>query len=140
MDARGGNQISPFENRVDIFVKTLAAAAERTGVRRSTSRKRFERPHVDANQLLGVDAHEVGQGAIDAKNIVLLVVDHYEVTDRVEDFQPMAVGLLHAGKKTGVLESDAGVAGDGAQQLLIFAARRSAPVGETKNADLFPRG
>jgi len=33
-------------------------------------RKRFERPHVDANQLIGGDADKIRQGPIDAKNVL----------------------------------------------------------------------
>src|ERR1039458_6221404 len=77
-----------------VFVETLAGAAEGTGERRSAGRKRFERPHVDADQLVGSDTDEISQGAIDAENIVLLVVDHDEVADGIEDFQPVAVGLV----------------------------------------------
>jgi len=122
-----------------VFVETFAGAAEGTGERRRAGGKSFERPHVDADQLFGRDADEVSQGAIDAENIVLLVMDHDEVADGIEDFQPVAVGLVHAGKQEGVLESDAGMAGDGAQQLAIFDGGRGATVGETENADEFAR-
>ena len=123
-----------------VFVEPLATAAERTGVRRSAGGKGVERAHVDADQLLGCDTDEVREGAIDAENVVLLVVDDDEVADRVEHFHPVAVGLLHAGEQAGVLERDAGVPGDGAQQLVFFDGGRGAAVGETKHADQFPRG
>ena len=84
-----------------VFVETFAGAAEGTGERRRAGGKSFERPHVDADQLFGRDADEIGQGAIDAENIVLLVVDHDEVADGIEDFQPVAVGLVHAGEQDG---------------------------------------
>ena len=122
-----------------IFVETLAAAAEGAGVRRSAGGKGFERPHVDADQLVGSDADKIGQRAIDAENVVLLVVDHDEIADGIEDFQPVAVGLLHAREQAGILERDAGMAGDGAQQLVIFDGGRGAAVGETENADKFAR-
>ena len=123
-----------------VFVETVAAAAEGTGVGRSAGGKGIERPHVDADQLVGGDADEIGEGAIDAKNVVLLVVDDDEVADGIENFQPVAVGLLHAGEEAGILERDAGMAGDGAQQLLIFDGGRDAAIGETKHADQFTRG
>jgi hypothetical protein len=109
MNARGGNQVGAFEDGMHIFVETLAGAAEGTGVRRSAGGKGFERPHVDADQLVGSDADEIGQRAIDAENVVLLVVDHDEVADGIEDFQPVAVGLLHASEQAGILERDAGM-------------------------------
>ena len=77
-----------------VFVETVAAVAEGAGVRRSARGKRFERPHVDANQLIGGDADKIRQGPIDAKNVLLLVVHHDKVADRVEYFQPVLVGLL----------------------------------------------
>ena len=98
-----------------VFIETLAGTAERARVRRSCSREGVERPHVDADQLVGGDADEIGQGAIDAENVVLLIVDHDEVADGIEDFQPVAVGLLHASEQARILESDAGMAGDGTQ-------------------------
>ena len=64
-----------------------------------------------------------GQRAIHAQNIVLFVMHHDEVADGIEDFQPVPVGLLHAGKQAGILERDAGMAGNRAQQLLIFRGR-----------------
>ena len=83
---------------------------------------------------------EIGQRAIDAQDVVLLVVDHDEVADGVEDLQPVAVGLLHAGKQAGVFERDAGMTGDRAQQLVIFGRRRRTAIGQTEHADQFSRG
>ncbi len=123
----------------DVFVQPLAAAAEGAGMRRSRGGQRVERPHVDADQLLGGDADEIGQRAIDAQNVVLLVVHHDEVADGIEDFQPMAVGLLHAGKQAGIFQRDAGMAGDGAQQLAVGHGGRSAAVGEAQHAGQFAR-
>ena len=122
-----------------VFAETLAGAAEGTGVGRRSGGKGVERPHIDADQLVGGEADEIGQGTIDAENIVLFVVDDDEVADGIEDFQPVAVGLLHACEQAGILESDAGMAGDSAQQLVIFDGGRGAAVGETKNADEFSR-
>jgi hypothetical protein len=70
---------------------------------------------------------------------VLLVVDDDEVADGVEYFQPVTVRLLHAGEEAGILERDAGVTGDGAQQLMIFDGGRRAAVGKAKNTDEFSR-
>ncbi len=124
---------------MQVFVQTLAAAAERTRVRRGAGGKRFQRPHVDADQLVGSDPDKICQRAIDAQHVVLLVMDHDEIADGIEHIQPVPVRLLHAGKQSGILQSDAGVAGDGAQQLLILEAGRGAAVGETKHTDEFSR-
>jgi len=51
---------------MNIFVKTLAAAAEGTGVRRRAGRKRFERPHIHSDQVIGSDANKIGKRTIDA--------------------------------------------------------------------------
>ena len=71
---------------------------------------------------------------------MLLVVHHDEVADGVEDFQPVAVSLLHASEEEGILERNAGVSGYGAQQLVIFHGGRRTAIGETKHADEFARG
>ena len=139
VNAGGGNQVSAFEDRMHIFVETFPGAAERTGVWGSAGSKGVQGAHVDADQVVGSYADEIGERAVDAKNVVLLVVDDDEVADGVEDFQPVAVGLLHTGKEAGILESDTGVTGDRSQQLPIFDAGRSATVGETKNTDKFSR-
>ena len=122
---------------VHIFVNALAGAAQGTGVRRSYGGKGVEGAHVEANQLVGSDADEIGEGAIDAENVVLLVVDDDEVADGIEDFQPVAIGLLHAGEEEGIFEGNAGVSGDGAKQLVIFDGRWAATVGETQHANEF---
>src|SRR5450631_768657 len=140
MNARGRNQVGAFEDGMNVFVEPFAGAAEGTGVWRSGGGKGFERAHVDPDQLVGGDANEIGESAIDAENVVLLVMDDDEVADGIEDFKPVAVSLLHAGKEAGILESDAGMAGDGAQQLVIFNGGRSAAVGEAKHAHEFSRG
>ena len=140
MNTRGRNQVGALENGMDVFVETLPAAAEGTGVWRCCGRKRFEGPHIDADQLVRLDAYKIRQGAIDAENIVLLVVHDDEIADGVKHIQPVAIRLLHPGKETGVFESDAGVTGDGAQQLMILGARRRTAIGETENADQFSRG
>jgi len=66
MDTRGRNQIGAFEDGVNVFVQSLAGTAERAGVRRSSGSKGVEGAHVDANQLIGSDADEIGERAIDA--------------------------------------------------------------------------
>ena len=109
-------------------------------MRRSAGRQSFERAHVDADQLVGRKAHEISERAVNAQNVVLLIVHHNEVADRVEDLQPVPVGLLHPGKQTGIFQSDAGVTGDGPQQLVIFSARRAAAIGQTQDANEFSRG
>ena len=70
----------------------------------------------------------------------MLVMNDDEVADGIEDLQPVAVGLLHTSKEAGIFECDAGMAGDGAQQLVIFDGGRGAAVGETKHADQFAGG
>ena len=89
--------------------------AEGTGVRGSGDGKSVERAHVDADQLVGSDADKIGERAIYAKNIVLLVMNDDEIRDGIKNFQPVTVGLLHAGEQARILERDAGVSGNGAQ-------------------------
>src|SRR5580698_9012588 len=67
-------------------------------------------------------------------------MDDDEIADGVEDFEPVPVGLLHAGKEAGIFESDAGMSGNSTQQLMIFDGGRRAAIGKTKNADEFARG
>ena len=62
-------------------------------------------------------------GRLTRRMLLHFVMHDDEVADGVENFDPVAVRLLHAGKQAGVFESDAGMAGDGAQQLLVFERR-----------------
>src|SRR5258705_7863967 len=109
MNVRSRNQVGAFQNVVSVFVDTVAGTAKGAGVRgrdRGNSRKSA---HVDTDKLLRRYAHKVRQRAIDAKNIMRLVVDNDEVADSVEHFHPVTVRLLHAREQAGVFQSNAGV-------------------------------
>ena len=45
---------------------------------------------------------------------------HDEIADGIENFNPVPVGLVHAGKKAGIFQRDRSVAGDGLQNLVVI--------------------
>jgi hypothetical protein len=54
--------------------------------------------HVDPDQGVGLHSDEFGQGPVHPQNISRLIVGHDEVADGVENFHPVAVGLIHSGE------------------------------------------
>ena len=95
-----------------IFIEPLTRATERARVQRRRCRQRVERPHIYSDQLVRQEANQVGKRSVDTQNIVVLVVHHNVVADRIEYIEPMPVGLLHLSKETSILQSDASVAGN----------------------------
>src|SRR5947209_9747607 len=101
MNSRGGNQIGALQDQLHEFISALhSVATEGTGARCGISSHCQQGAHSDADEFAGLNAYEIGQGTVNAKNTMLLVVDDDEVRDGVEDFNPVAVGLVHAGEQT----------------------------------------
>ncbi len=49
---------------------------------------------------------------------------HDEIADGVEDFDPVPVGLIHAGKQAGIFQRDRGMSRNGLQDLFVFIRAR----------------
>src|SRR5258708_38822915 len=84
---------------------------------------------------MGLDADEFGQRTIDAQNISGLVVSDDEIGNGVEDLNPVAIGLLHAGEEAGVFEGDASLSGDGLEQLAVFLGQRLGAIYQAQRAE-----
>src|SRR5215468_7970181 len=105
VDLRGGHQVGSLEHRVDVLIGAASSSvAKRTAGEKRALAGGQQRPHVDSNQLLRLYPDEIGQGAIDSQHLSRLIVGDDEVRNGVEDFNPVAIGLLDAGQKARILK------------------------------------
>ena len=74
----------------------------------------------------GASPTKSASGRLTRRMFCALVVDDDVIADRVKDFDPVPVGLLHAGKETGIFKGNGGMAGDRAQELNCLLARLGA--------------
>ena len=99
----GRNKIGAFEHNLGKFIGVGTLATKRAGIRMHVGGEGKQVTHVDADQLIGLHADETCQRAVDAEDVAGLLVYDDEVTNGVEDFHPVAVGLLNALKNLGIL-------------------------------------
>ena len=126
VDARGRDQVSAFQHGMDILIIPFAgAAAERAGASRRGLARGQQGGHVDPDERLRLYSDKVSEGTVYPQDIAGFVMGHDEIADGIENFNPVPVGLVHAGKKAGIFQRDGSVARDGLQDLVVIVCRRS---------------
>ena len=138
VNARGRDQVSALQNRMHVLVLRIASAAEGTTVPRHVCGGRQQRAHIEAQEFGRAHANEICQRAVYPEHVVGFVMDNDEVRDRVKNFHPVPVCLIHTREQAGILQGHGRVSGNRLQQLMIFVAQRLAPIGQAKYADGIP--
>ena len=94
--------------------------------------------HVDPNQRLGLHPDEIRQRAVYPQNIAGFVVSDDEIADGIENLDPVAVGLVHAGKQAGIFQRHCGMSCDGLQHLLVVFRHGLLAISQAQHAHQFP--
>ena len=74
------------------------------------------------------------------KTLSGFVMGHDEIADGIENFDPMPVGLIHAGEQAGIFQAHRRMTRDRLQNLFIAIGKRLSPSLEAENANQFTRG
>src|SRR6266700_1251952 len=98
VNAGTGNQVSPLQHWMQIFIRLIFAAAKRAELRRIRSNG-TQSAHAQTNQLGWTHAYKLGQRAIDPQHLILLVMDHDVIGDRIKNLRPLPAGLGNPGKQ-----------------------------------------
>ena len=84
---------------MNVLVRGIVGrTAKRTRPEWRFTAHRQQGAHVEAYKFLGLHSDEFGQGAVDAQNIVGVIVGHDEIGNRVENLDPVPVRLIHSRK------------------------------------------
>ena len=67
-------------------------------------------------------------------------MDHDEIGECIEDLQPVAIGLVHAGEQASVLQGDRRLPDDGLQKQLVILIGGMSAVGKAEQANQFSVG
>src|SRR3954462_13818427 len=121
---------------MNVFIHRVAShATEGTRSRQRTGSHGQQGSNVQADQLLRLHPHKVGQRAVDAQHVSRFVMGNDEVGDRIEYLDPVTLCLFDPSKKTCVFQRPRSLCDNTYEQLLVFRTKWLLPICEAERAE-----
>src|SRR5579871_4339820 len=96
MNPRGRNKVGAFQDRMYVLVRTIQTYTTKWARQGAVvGGHRHQRAHADTNQLSRANANEIRQAAVHPQYVITLVVNNDEISDRIENLDPVAIRLIH---------------------------------------------
>src|SRR6185369_5093237 len=89
----------------------------------------------DANQLRRPHSDEVGQRPVYAQYAIVLIVNNNKVGDRVEDFDPVSIRLVHSREQTRIFQCNRRMRRQSLEKIPVRLTQRRPQINQAKDSN-----